>query len=62
MGPVAISVLKDLRGAQPPEAQQRIDSVVKELEKQRDKNPSATSGPKPTPSPAPANLELQIDQ
>ena len=36
MGPVAIGVLKQLGANQPPEAQQRIDSIVKELEKERD--------------------------
>lgn len=35
MGPVASGVLKKLRENQPPEAQQRIDSILKELEKQR---------------------------
>jgi hypothetical protein len=34
MGPVVASVLKDLSASQPPEAQQRIDSVLKQLEKQ----------------------------
>lgn len=33
MGPVASSVLKKLRDSQPPEAQQRIDAILKELEK-----------------------------
>lgn len=36
MGPVAIGTLKKLRANQPPEAQQRIDSILKELAKQRD--------------------------
>jgi hypothetical protein len=35
MGPVATSILKKLRDSQPPEAQQRIDTVLKELEKQK---------------------------
>jgi hypothetical protein len=35
MGPVAIGTLKKLRTGQPPEAQQRIDSVIKALEKQK---------------------------
>jgi hypothetical protein len=62
MGPVAFGVLKELRSAQPPEAQQRIDSVIKELEKQRDSAPKATSGPKPGTGPAPEPaIELQID-
>ncbi len=33
MGPVVISTIKQIRGAQPPEAQQRIDLVLKQLEK-----------------------------
>jgi hypothetical protein len=62
MGPVAIGVLKELRPSQPPEAQQRIDSVIKELEKQRDAAPKATSGPKPAAGAAPEPaIELQID-
>lgn len=35
MGPVAAGILKKLRESQPPEAQQRIDAVLKELEKQK---------------------------
>ena len=35
MGPVAAGVLKKMRESQPPEAQQRIDAVLKELEKQK---------------------------
>jgi hypothetical protein len=62
MGPVAIGVLKELRPSQPPEAQQRIDSVIKELEKQRDSAPKPTSGPKPGAGAAPEPaIELQID-
>jgi hypothetical protein len=34
MGPVIIGTLKQMRGGQAPEAQQRIDSVLKQLEKQ----------------------------
>jgi hypothetical protein len=45
MGPVAIGVLKELRGGQPPEAQQRIDTIVKELEKQREKGSAAKPAP-----------------
>jgi len=33
MGPVVISTIKQIRAAQPPEAQQRIDLVLKQLEK-----------------------------
>ncbi len=36
MGPPAIGVLKEIRSDQPPEAQQRIDTILKQLEKQRD--------------------------
>jgi hypothetical protein len=35
MGPVAAGVLRKLRESQPPEAQQRIDAVLKELDKQK---------------------------
>jgi hypothetical protein len=34
MGPVVVGTLKQLRGGQNPEAQQRIDSVLKQLAKQ----------------------------
>ena len=45
MGPVAIGTLKQLRENQPPEAQQRIDTILKELEKQKDdKKPAAGGG------------------
>jgi hypothetical protein len=37
IGPAAIRPLKQLRDGQPPEAQQRIDSILKELEKLREK-------------------------
>jgi hypothetical protein len=33
MGPAVISVLKDLRAGQPPEAQDRIDAIIKQLSK-----------------------------
>jgi hypothetical protein len=46
MGPVAAGVLKKLRDAQPPEAQQRIDAVLKELEKPKgDKTAGASTNP-----------------
>jgi hypothetical protein len=35
MGPVVVSVLRELSSSQPPEAQQRIDSVLKQLEKKK---------------------------
>lgn len=44
MGPVVIGVLKQVRGNQPPEAQQRIDTILKQLEK-------------PSTSPKPAGQE-----
>src|SRR5436190_15541107 len=42
MGTVVISTLKQVRAAQPPEAQQRIDLILKQLEK--DKKPAAGAG------------------
>jgi len=46
MGPVAAGVLRKLRDAQPPEAQQRIDAVLKELEKAKgDKTAGASTNP-----------------
>jgi hypothetical protein len=59
IGPIAISVLKELRGGQPPEAQQRIDSIVKELEKQRDG--ARGSAPKPAPAANAEPPEIQLD-
>jgi len=48
VGPVAIAALRRLRDGQPAEAQQRIDTILKELEKQKDKpagsNPSKPRG------------------
>jgi hypothetical protein len=41
MGPVAGGVLKKMRDAQPPEAQQRIDAILKELDKQKPGRPTA---------------------
>jgi hypothetical protein len=35
MGPAAIGVLKQLRQDQPPEAQQRFDNILQQLEKQQ---------------------------
>jgi hypothetical protein len=45
MGPVVSGVLKEMSGSQPPEAQQRIDSVLKQLEKQQKSAASAGAGP-----------------
>ncbi len=49
MGPVAISVLKELRQNQPEEAQKLIDEVLKELEAQShtSKQPAASVPPAP---------------
>ena len=44
MGPVVISTIKQIRAAQPPEAQQRIDLVLKQLEKDAKTKPSAAGG------------------
>jgi hypothetical protein len=44
IGPGAISTLKSLHDAQPPEAQQRIDSVLKVLDKQGSKNQGLPTG------------------
>ncbi len=54
IGPGVISVLKDLRDSQPPEAQQRIDSVLKQLEKQgaavpHNAGPGGAAPPMPMP-------------
>jgi hypothetical protein len=35
MGPVVISVLKELRASQPPEAQQRIDQILANVAKKK---------------------------
>jgi hypothetical protein len=50
MGPSILGTLKQLRNDQTPEAQQRIDSVVKQLEKQSGENKAAT-GASPTGAP-----------
>lgn len=47
MGPAAAGVLKELRANQPPEAQARIDSILKELERQRKAQGSSTDVPVP---------------
>jgi hypothetical protein len=36
---VVISTLKDLRGSQPPEAQQRIEGILRQLSKSDDTKP-----------------------
>ncbi|WP_428938740.1 hypothetical protein [Fontivita pretiosa] len=45
MGSGVISVLKELAPAQPPEAQQRIESVLKQLEKSRDAAGAGAAAP-----------------
>jgi len=47
MGPVAAGILRKLRDAQPPEAQQRIDAVLKELEKQKGESKTAGASTNP---------------
>lgn len=44
MGPAAAGVLKKLRDQQPPEAQQRIDAILKELDKPRSDGKTAGAG------------------
>ncbi len=57
MGPVASGVLRKLRANQPPEAQQRIDSILKELDKQKGKH----KGSKPAAAAQPVQQQ-QIQQ
>lgn len=45
MGPAAAGVLKKLRDQQPPEAQQRIDAILKELEKPKGEGKTAGAAP-----------------
>jgi hypothetical protein len=35
MGPVVVSVLKQMRSSQPPEAQQRIDQILANVAKKK---------------------------
>ena len=58
MGPVAAGVLKQLRADQPPEAQQRIDSILKELEKARK---SEKPGGAPAAVPGPMLEEIRLE-
>ena len=69
MGPVSSGALKRLQDGQPPEAQQRIDTILKELDKQREKpaKPATSSfgGPDRGPNIAPQALPAQgvlVDQ
>jgi hypothetical protein len=43
MGSVVSSVLKEMSASQPPEAQQRIESILKQLEK-KPAGPTGSSG------------------
>ncbi len=52
VGPVAIGALKRLRDGQPAETQQRIDTILKELEKQKEKPAKPTSAAPGTTPPA----------
>jgi hypothetical protein len=63
MGPVAISVLKEVRGSQPPESQQRIDKIVKDLEKQRDgaRGSSTKAAPGASAEVPEIQLDVQVD-
>ena len=45
MGPTVASVLREMLPSQPPEAQQRIESILKQLGK------SASAPPQPQPMP-----------
>jgi hypothetical protein len=49
LGPASISTLRQLRDRQPPEAQQRIDLILKRLEKPSESKPAAP--PPDTPEP-----------
>jgi hypothetical protein len=49
LGTIVGGTLKSLRGAQSPEAQQRIDSILKQFEKQTGEKPPAGGPPVPTP-------------
>ncbi|MGH7180299.1 MAG: hypothetical protein ACREJC_23170, partial [Tepidisphaeraceae bacterium] len=45
MGPVVVGVLRQLSGTVPPEAQQRIESIIKQVEKKRAKPAAGASTP-----------------
>ena len=49
MGPAVIDVLKEIRPSQSPEAQQRIDSILKQLAKQLEKPRTGTPAANPAP-------------
>jgi hypothetical protein len=50
MGPAVIGVLRQVRRKEPPEAQQRIDGIIKALQ---------PAPPKPTPAPNPDEMNKQ---
>jgi hypothetical protein len=61
MGPVVIGTLKQLRGGQNPEAQQRIDSVLKQLGKQAESaKPPAGAGTGAVPGGADAGQQHPV--
>jgi hypothetical protein len=66
MGPAVISVLKDLRTTQPPEAQDRIDAIIKQLSKPGGSGGGAAPDNSPSAmAPAPmlqSNFRVVIDQ
>jgi hypothetical protein len=49
MGTVVIGILKQLRAKQSPEGQQRIDQIIKELEKSEKSGGGASAAPPPPP-------------
>ena len=57
MGAVAIGVLREIRGDQPPEAQQRIDSILTALDKQE----GGGGEQKPKPAPPAGNVEGELE-
>jgi hypothetical protein len=60
MGPIIIPTLKQLRDSQSNEAQQRIDSILKQLEKQLESKPTGTSGPTGSTTPVQGIQPIQI--
>jgi hypothetical protein len=59
MGPIVAGTLKQLRGSQTPEAQQRIDSILKQFEKQAETRPVAGGGSTPSPQDGAAQQQQQ---
>jgi hypothetical protein len=51
LGPMVVGTLRELRASQTPEAQQRIDSVLKQLAKQMEQRGPAGGGGNVTPPP-----------